>query len=83
MTMTSKTFRSGALLLQLAASALLPTGPARAADLQALLRQAGEQLTRSAAAPDAFGRTAVSINYFTRSMGDARHTHGKGGKGRR
>jgi len=81
--MTSKTFRNGALLLQLAAAAMLPAGPARAADVQQLLRLAGEQLTRSSAAPDSFGRTAVSANYFTKAMGDARHARGKGGHGRR
>ena len=82
--MNRKTFTRGALLLQLAATAaLLPTGPARAGDLQALLRLAGEQVTRSAAAPDVFGRTAVSTNYFTRAMGQPRHSGGKGGKGRK
>ena len=81
--MTSKTFRRGALLLHLAASALLLAGSARAGDLQALLRLAGEQVTRSTVAPDGFGRSAVSANYFTRAMGEARHGRGKGGKGRR
>ncbi|GAB3766767.1 hypothetical protein GCM10028796_26620 [Ramlibacter monticola] len=80
--MNSESFRRGAVLLHLAASAMLSAGPARAGDVQALLRLAGEQLTRSAAAPDRFERTAVSTNYFTRAMGDARRGRGKGGKGR-
>ena len=78
--MTSKNFKRGAVLLHLAASALLPAGPARAGDVQTLLRHAGEQLTRSAAEPDPFGRTVVSSNYYTRAMGEARRGRGKGGK---
>lgn len=81
--MPSNTWKTGALALHLAACAMLPAGPARAGDLQALLRLAGEQVTRGVTAADGFGRTAVSTNYFTRSMGDSRQARGKGGKGRR